>query len=358
MNSWRDPFDDEKERSALAIVRQVNSMLAPMLVELYGEGVQLVEAADPTTVCKSYLIEDFGFHLRTGLALHNETAAVLTAVICVGRFYRGFRKAMRWLANNRASNTVAFVFDEQRARESELWLCCTRITTPEDSVGLLATLKDIHEELGMVDAGLRMWFPQVLRGQMLVELEELAQNDEDLRALLASPKDFLAQPVSNPGIDFVSDLIRAAHGWLGQWSEQLCLIDQELSEPELNREDYLWCRARPLLELRRYDELINVCDELDLLSDESEVPMIAGVRGHALYEQGQFEEVLDSLRSATLDDAPRVCLFRSLAHARLGNHDAAIEAYMDYGNLVGNDIIATRMLREVLPDEDSELELT
>lgn len=356
MNILRAPSDEQDDSSALSIVRQVDAMLAPMLVELHGEEVQPVEAADPTRVVSSYLVEDFGFHSRIGLALHDDCATALTAVICVGRFYRGYRKALRWLANNRASNTVSLAFDDDRARESELWLSCTRVTTPDDSVGLRAALRDIHNELGMVDAGLRMWFPQIVRGQMLVELEDIAQHDGDLRSLLASPQRFLEQ-LGSLESQVAPEFVREACRWLGHWAEELNHRDAEGHETGSDRKQFLWCRARPLLELRRYDELIEVCDELELLSDESDMPSIIGVRAHVLYEQGDFEEVLDVLRSATLDGGPRVCLLRSLAHARVGDGGNAIEAYMDYERLVGNDIIAARMLREVLPDQNSEFEL-
>ena len=127
---------------------------------------------------------------------------------------------------------------------------------------------------------------------------------------------------------------------------------QDLTVFDAGRKDLLLRRARPLLELHRYDELITVCEELDSLADDSEKPMIAGVLGQVLYEKGELEDVLDVLRSATLDDVARVWLFRSLAQARLGLRDEALESYRGYDRLVGNDIIAAKKLREALPHED------
>ena len=106
------------------------------------------------------------------------------------------------------------------------------------------------------------------------------------------------------------------------------------------------------MELRRYDELIEVCAELELLGDESEEPIVAGVRAQALYEKGELDEVLDVLRSATLDSAARVWLCRCLAQARLGQGIAATESYVEYDRLVGRDIIAAKTLAQVMPEPE------
>jgi len=285
------------------------------------------------------------------LGLHDGSAAILSIVICVGRFYRGYWKALRWLANSRSPNTVSFAFNDQHAKDSELWLCCTRITAPDDCAGLRATFEDVQTELAAVDAGLRMWFPHALRGQKLMELEQEAQNDEVLRSMLSSGKT-LSDHLRRNEEELSSDFIEKAYGWLGQWEEQLRHIDWNTSQTtsDVDRKDLLFRRARPLLELRRYDELITVCNELDSLADESEKPVITGVFGQALYEKGEFEEVLDVLRSATLDSAARVWLYRCLAQARLELQDEAIESYAEYDRLVGNDIIALKMLREAMPE--------
>ena len=339
--------NDQPDSTALSTVRKVNVLLAPFLVELYGE----VQAANPEREIASYAVEAFGFHCSIGLSLHSEAAANLTAVIRVGRFYRGYRRALRWLANNRSSNTVSLAFVDQHAKDSELWVSCTRITAPGDSIGLRAAVNDIHRELGAVDAGLRMWFPQVLRGQMLTNFEAAAVDDEDIRSMLASPQSFLDRAHQHPEEEISPQLISEAYGWLGQWNEQL-RYDDGVSELAEDRKGFLWTRARPLLELRRYEELIGVCAELELLADESEKPIVAGVLAHALYERGELEEVLDALRSATLDSSARVCLFRCLAQARFGKGDEATESYLEYDRLVGMDIIAAKMLIQVMPEQE------
>ena len=341
--------NDETDSSALSAVRKVNVLLAPLLVELYGE-VHAVQPANPEQANSSYVVEDFGFHCRIGLSLHNDAAANLTAVIRVGRFYCGYRRALRWLANNRSNNTVSIAFVDQHAKDSELWLACNRITAPSDAAGLREAVSDIHNELGAVDAGLRMWFPQVLRGQMLTNFEEAAADDEYIRSMLASPQSFLDHAHQHPEEEISPQLISEAYGWLGKWNEQLRYVDG-VSELAEDRKGFLWTRARPLLELRRYEELSGVCAELELLADESEKPIVAGVLAHALYERGELEDVLDVLRSATLDSAARVCLFRCLAQARLGKGDEATESYLEYDRLVGRDIIAAKMLAQVMPEQ-------
>ena len=207
-------------------------------------------------------------------------------------------------------------------------------------------LSDIHGELQAVDAGLRMWFPQVLRGQMLTDLEEVAENDEDLRAMLAMPCAFLDS--AHSANQTATELIEDAYGWLGRWDEQLRHVDRAASEAVRDRTRHLWARARPLLELQRWEELLTLCGELELLADETDKPMVTGVLAQTLYEMGDFEEVLDVLRSATLDANARVWLFRALAQAKSGRGCEAMEAFSEYERLVGKDIIATAMLAAVM----------
>ena len=343
--------NDESNSSALAAARKVNVLLAPLLVERFGD-VQPAQPNEPERVIASYAVEDFGFHCRIGLALHNDAAASFTAAVCVGRFYRGYRRALRWLANNRVNNTVAIAFDDDVAKRKELWVACNRITTPADSAGLREALNDLHDELEAVDAGLRMWFPQVLRGQVLTDLEEAAASDAGLRAMLESPQAFLNMEHEDLADQLAVQFIEDAHGWLGRWDEQLRHVDRAASETDPDKAQLLWARARPLLEMERWDELLTLCRELEGLADEKDKPMLTGVLAHALYEKGDFEEVLDVLRSATLDNTARVWLYRALAQAKLGCGCEAMEAFLEYERIVGRDSIATEMLAAVMPDSD------
>ena len=324
----------------------------PLQFERYGESVQAVPLTESDREFVSYAVEAFGFDCRFSLAIDRNAAALLIVDVRVGRFYRGYRRALRWMANNRACNTVAIAFGDHDAKNAEVCLACTRVTTATDPEGLRATLNDIHFELGVVDAALRMWFPQVLRGQRLTELEGAAVGDDGIRSMLASPQPFLDLAQQQSDEDADSELIAEAYGWLNQWDGLLRHIDRAESGPETDRKDFLWLRARPLMELRRWKEVIAVCQELDVIADEADKPMAAGGLAHALYEMGEYEEVLDVLRSATLDNCPRVCLYRALAQAKLGHGCEATEAYLEYDRLIGWDIFATKMLTEATTETD------
>lgn len=149
-----------------------------------------------------------------------------------------------------------------------------------------------------------------------------------------------------------AQFIEDAHGWLGRWDEHLRHVEHTASETA-DRTQLLWDRARPLLELERWDELLTLCHELEGLADEKDKPMLAGALAHALYEKGDFEEVLDVLRSAALDNTPRVWLYRALAQAKLGCGCEAMGAFLEYERIVGKDIIATEKLAAVMPDPDT-----
>jgi len=96
-----------------------------------------------------------------------------------------------------------------------------------------------------------MWFPQVLRGQVLTDLEEAAESDAGLRAMLASPQTFLNMEHEDLADQLAAHFIQDAHGWLGQWDEQLRHLEDATSETT-DRTQLLWDRARPLLELKRW----------------------------------------------------------------------------------------------------------
>ena len=118
-----------------------------------------------------------------------------------------------------------------------------------------------------------MWFPQTLKGQMLTDITEAAQTDEMLRTMLASPQDFLAHAHQHPGEQFYPEFIGEAYGWLGQWDEQLHHVDREEMQRAGNedRKNFLWRRARPLLDLRRPTEAF-------LSDDGAEAPRLLGFR--------------------------------------------------------------------------------
>ncbi len=326
-----------------------------MLSAQFGGEIPARQPADPNRVLKPYPFKAFGFYLEISLALHSDTAALLTADIFLGRLYRGYGRALRWLANNRAGRSVAIAFADQHANHAELWLSCARVTTSGNRSGLRAALKDIHDELAMVDAGLRMWFPQTVRGDGLTDLEKLAEDDEVVRLMLTSPQGFLNYAHQHPDEQISAALIRDVYGWLGQWDEQLLHLDRFGLGMAGGRKSFLWWRARPLFELRRYEELIRVCQELESLSEEREKPTIIGVVAQAFYERGEFEEALDVARSATHESSWRVWLTRCLAQARLRRGTEAMESYSGYERLVGKDIIAAKIVSSVMSQSREEI---
>ena len=89
-------------------------------------------------------------------------------------------------------------------------------------------------------------------------------------------------------------------------------------------------RIRALMELGRHEELLKAVRERKAVGTEAERLMFIGVEGQALYYMGQFEEALDVLRSAELDEVLRVWFFRSLAYAKLGHKAEALDSYYQY----------------------------
>ena len=143
---------------------------------------------------------------------------------------------------------------------------------------------------------------------------------------------------------------------MGDWEGLLhhldcCELALGYEDFEARQERKMRCaeRTRALLQLRRYDETIEACRDLEQIADEDEKSTITGVHAQVLYEKGEFDDALDLLRSANLDDSPRVWLYRSLSHASLGHEDEAMDCYREYEELVGVDVIGRSRLFKIMP---------
>ena len=66
----------------------------------------------------------------------------------------------------------------------------------------------------------------------------------------------------------------------------------------------------------------------------------------------QFDELLDTVRSAEWDSNPRVNYWRAMALAKLGEIERAVETFCQYESAVGTDIFGRKKLREGLPTSD------
>jgi tetratricopeptide (TPR) repeat protein len=135
--------------------------------------------------------------------------------------------------------------------------------------------------------------------------------------------------------------------WLKKWNRFIEILDDSLSGlSDDTRRDFVVKRGRALMELGRNQELLIAIRELKEGGTEEEKQVFTGVEGQALYYAGEYDEVLDVLRSAELDAVPRVWLFRSLAYTKLGDLDEGRNCYLEFERRVGPDIIGRRKLEE------------
>ena len=347
------------------MTKRVHDQLVQVLAEMHGETLKVQESVEPAEGLVLYAFDDAGYHCEAAVYPLNERAATICVAARLGRLYVGYRKALRWLACNRAGNSVGISLGASALSRQELWVCTNRVTMPDDADGILETLLDVRSELERLCVGLNCWFPQLLEGSDLSHLEEHAdkEGDNGLRAILNSPKGYPQWLKDNPDSAQESDprLVVEVLGWLGRWEEQLEWLDRSWEAcPSAERTDQkraivLFRKAKAMSRLGRAQEALALADEIRKLLNEEERTTLGALTASTLYQLGRHEEVLEKLQSARFDAIPRVWFWRSMAHARLGQRREAGDTYQRYEEGIGVDILGRRMLSEVLPEEDETM---
>jgi tetratricopeptide (TPR) repeat protein len=348
-----------------SITKRVHNGLVHALGTMHGETLKVLESVEPGEGLVQYAFDDVVYHCEAAVYPLNERAATFRVSARLGRLYVGYRKALRWLACNRAGNSVGISVEESALYRRELWVCTNRVTLPDDADGIRETLLDVRGELERLRIGLGSWFPQMLDGSDLSRLEEHARKEANngLGAILNSPKGYGQWLMDNPDSAQESDpgLVVEVMGWLERWEEQLVWLDRSWEScPGAERTDrkkaiVLFRKAKALLRLERAQEALALADEIRKLVDEEEWTQLGILTASTLYQLGRHEDVLETLQSARFDTNPRAWFWRSVAHTRLGQEHEMGAAYMRYEEGIGVDIHARRMLSKFLREEGETL---
>jgi tetratricopeptide (TPR) repeat protein len=353
--------DSDKADAAKQVTLRLHELLARVLAEQYGESL-CVDAADWDIEGNvRYSFEEMGFQCFAVATVLNDRAGAVAVTVRLGRLYKGYPQALRWLASNRAGNTVGLYFDEQTRNRRELWVSSHRVTFADDEQGLRELLLDVKSELLRLQIGLGCHFPQLLNGVYLAALEEHIRTEKNqaVAAILACPKGFVdaveqdSSILERTGLGLAVD---AAY-WVCDWEKRLKWLELALDgdkgktcTPE-EREAALGAKLVTLAWLSRHEECLRLADQFEQEFRPPQAGALATLRCHALYGLGRYDDLLESVRSATFDETPRVWFWRSLALARLGQVMEAADAFLNYERKLGTDIIGRRELKKALPPE-------
>jgi hypothetical protein len=345
--------------------KAVHDVLVAALADVHGETLRVGEAPAPALGLVQYIFDDCDCRCEALAGpLHGRAASVcITARI--GRLYTGYRRALRWLACNRAGNSAAILVGEAQLGRGELWVSSTRVTLPGDAGGVREALLDFRDELQRLNIGLGAWFPQMVNGATLAGMEEQAarERDEMLIAMLAEPAELLKAVENDAELAATinPDLLIIACRWLARWEQLLHWVEktreiaQDTEEDQARHKFLLVQEVDALSRLGRWQEAMEVIQLLEPLLG-GPPSLLATHRIGSLYGLGRYEETLEACAEAEGDGNARVLFWKSLAHARLGQARQAREAFIEYESEAGIDIIGRKRLFELLPNGDGSVE--
>ncbi len=358
MNRPRQDSQANKAGAALALTRELHEHLLVALVDKFGDDLRVEDAHDPENGVVGYRFEIHGAVCSAAIAPFNGVSVVLSFNGRLGRVYRGYAKALRWLGQNRAFNTLAVAHQEAAAQARDLWVAANRNTLSGDIAGIRVELDDFCAELGKATTGLRLWFPQFFEAGALSSFERDATQDERLAVALAAPRAALgAIEESDEAMQNHSILYCYLTRWLGEWERNLRMLDSPQLRALANEQPDLQvalptARLRALRALGRHEELLN--EVLPTLS-ASDLPTSrnAALRAECLCELDREEDAIETLQAAELDDDPWVHFIRSYACMKLDRQEEAGEHFAQYESMIGADMLASLKIAALAREDES-----
>ncbi len=293
---------------------------------------------------------------RVWVSPFSDRSATLNVHAALGRCYTGYSQALRWLANNRAHNTVAMAVDEGIWCSNELSVSCTRITYPTDAEGIREVMFDFDQELSQVELGLNFWFPQMLAGADIARVHDKAEDDEGRELeenIISDPRAYITWLEINQedALTAHADLPAIVYSWLGDWEQCLKWSERcwtarpaSLKTPEA-RISYLHMKCIALQKTQNYQELLKVASEMAEVLSEPDAVSVAMMRCAALAGLGRYTELLRLVHSSHFDNDPPIWFWRSLAHLNLRNEAKSMESLSRYEKFIGPDLCARNQIR-------------
>lgn len=316
--------------------------------------ITMTHEQSPSSHSTEFTALGSGFQIAT--LPHNDQAACMSFNIHIGRVYSGYRRALRWLACNRATNTVALACLDGSWHSGDLWVNCNRITMPQDSESIAIVVADVFSEVEKIQLGLERWCPQMVQGEVITIIESSEDEEEEQgleSKIIASPENYLSWVRREP--EQAMELNGLANAgifhWMQCWQDSLDWLDRcdKITaaydrSPSWNL-NYWLTRCRALSKTNRFTELLVAADMLKqvIAPPDNVLPAITA-RCCALAGLGRYEELLRLVHSSFYDDESAVLYWRMVAHAKLGQQEKSIDCLNQYEQFIGTDIYAREIL--------------
>lgn len=344
----------EEPNPTFTLTQELHEFLAAALVEKFGDEIQVASAPDAENGLVEYRFAVRGATCTAAIHPLTGVFAEVSFRALLGRVHRGYTKALRWLAHNRAFHSAAIAYSASAARTKELWVASNRKTLSGDAPGIQLELAVFCVDVERALSGLQFWFPQLEDG---VTIQQAVSADSTLSDTLTDPCAMKLEIEKCADEAQESPVARAyVTRWLCDWKQNLEILNSPAMKalacemPAL-AEALPAARLRALRALRRHEDVLN--HTLPILSaSDSPSAKDAAIAAESLCELGREEDALALIQSAEFDEEPCIHFVRSYACIRLGRKEESEEHYELYTAMIGPDIIALEKHQPFIADED------
>jgi hypothetical protein len=361
--SEEEPDDTAKARAANA----TRAELLDFLLEHFGAEIRVTAACDTDeeSILYGVCYGDGWFQFL----IQRESAQIcrLRAVVMVGRLFSRQAYAAKWLLKNCAARQLTLRPRTGDERGNDLQIGCNCLVPAGRSAALRENLQNILDEGSQVATGLRLWFPNLIDGDLVGTISLRAGEAggnvpllgiSDPAALAQQLKEVIAE---HPLQELDMNLAFKAALWSGsyttaiEWADQYEAVlsglppaDNDAENDERERQLYLAreTRVRALKALGRYGEALAAYDNWTSAVEEPTTCM-AICRAILLIRLRRLEEAESIVQQLKPEAGLMGILTQTLVAAGLGRADEAKAGLDLYESLVGEDIAAQALFREL-----------
>jgi tetratricopeptide (TPR) repeat protein len=359
--------EDPNDSSTLAALACTQDAMLDFLLERFGDRVRVSAAMDLRAAIVGHAVPFGDAWFQFVVCPGSAQTCRLNISVLVGRLFSRQTYAVKWLLRNCVGKLLTFRPSSGRAKGRDLQLGCQCIVPAGPSAALVENIECVLNEGWNITSGLRLWFPNLIDGDV-VGTVLLHADDPNLGMPLLAVSDPEAlvehfKPIFSTEKlgDLPIDLAFEAALWSGSYTTAIAWADQyeaalvNLPRPEDQVAQLKWDknlhiilkgRIRALCALGRDEEALAAYTEWTAEESEHDTQMKLA-RASLLIRLRRIEEAEHIVKQLDCAAGLRGILTQTLVSAGLGRRDEAETGLELYQNIFGEDIAAQALFREL-----------